>query len=341
MDEFLAQVTPAWLTRVLRAHGHLPRGRVARIEMVRTSETLPSRHDQLVATYSPGAPPTAPTHLFLKLAKPETSSAAARETLFYTAIAPRMPAIPLVPCYGAGITAAGTPYLLLADVSATHAPWDNGSPPRPHLEAIVSVLAQLHASWWERPDLGTTLGEHPEEALAAMFAQADERYAELADRLGDRLAAGHRRVLERYLAHAPALFRERLHSGRALTLCRPDNHHANFLFPRQPGGPVYIVDWHVYRCWWGPSDLAALVTRSLSPDQQHLGEALLRGYYARLVEHGVMGYPWEACRRDYRLGVIDTLRVVLSFRRHPARAMQTLTTIMQEFERQGCAELLG
>ena len=71
------------------------------------------------------------------------------------------------------------------------------------------------------------------------------------------------------------------------------------------------------------------------------GNALLRGYHARLLEHGVTGYPWEACWQDYRLGVIDTLRVVLSFRRHPTRAMQTLTAIMRVFERQGCAELLG
>jgi hypothetical protein len=261
--------------------------------------------------------------------------------LLYTTIAPRLPSLPLVPCYGAGTTAAGAPYLLLADVSATHSPWDNGSPPWSRLAAIVSVLAQLHASCWERPDLGAMLGEHPDEALTAMFAQADERYAELADRLGDQLAAGHRRILERYLAYAPTLFRERLHSGKALTLCHPDNHHANFLFPRQPGGPVYLIDWHVYRCWWGTSDLAALVTRALAPEQQHLGDALLRAYHARLLEHGVTGYPWEACRRDYRLGVIDTLRVVLSFRLHPTRAMQTLATIMREVERQGCAELLG
>jgi len=262
----------AWLTQVLGAHGHLPRGRVVHIEIVRTSETLPSRHARLVATYSPEAPSTASAHLFLKVAKPETLAAAARETLFYTTIAPRMPALPLVPCYGAGTTAAGAPYLLLADVSATHGPWDNGPPPWSHLEAIGSVLARLHAAWWARPSLGEMLGEGPDEALAAMFARADERYAALADRLGDRLAAGQRRLLGRYLAHAPALFRERLHGGKALTLCHPDNHHANYLFPRQRGGPVYIVDWHVYRCWWGPSDLAALVTRALAPEQPHLGE---------------------------------------------------------------------
>ena len=184
MDGLLAQLTPAWLTQVLRAHGHLARGRVVHIDNVYTSETLPSRHARFVVTYSAEAPPTAPARLFLKMPRPEALPAAERETLFYATIAPRMPALPLVPCYGAGATETGTPYLLLADVSATHHPWEDGPPPRTHLEAMAAVLARLHARWWGDPDLGETVGERPEETLEAMFARAGERYAELADRLG-------------------------------------------------------------------------------------------------------------------------------------------------------------
>ncbi len=252
-----------------------------------------------------------------------------------------MTAIPFVPWYGAGSTATDTPYLLLADVSATHRIWGDGQISKAHVETMVSLLARLHAWWWGRPGLGEILGQRPEAAVGDMFAQADARYTELAGRLGDQLTARHRQILERYLDRAPALFHERVRTGRALTLSHPDNHHANFLFPRQPGGPIYLIDWHVYRCWWGPGDIAALVTRSLPPAQQHLGENLLRGYHARLLEFGVTGYSWEACWRDYRLGVIDALRVILSLRRHPAWAMRNLAAILPEFQRLGCAELLG
>lgn len=327
MADFPAELTPAWLTGALREHGHLARGRARRIDILHMSETLPSWHARLAVAYSPEAPPAAPTRLFLKMPKPEALEAAERETMFYATIAPRMPTLPLVPWYGAG-TVAGIPYLLLADVLATHRPWDDGLPPWSHLERMAGVLAEVHAWWWERPDLGRRLGEPPDETVGTMFARAGERYAELADRLGDRLTADHRRILERYLA-------------RALTLCHPDNHHANFLFPRRPGGQAYLIDWQVYRRWWGPSDLAALVTRSVAPDQQRPGDALLRGYHRQLIEYGVTNYPWEACRRDYRLGVIDTLRVVLSMRRHPARALQNLVAIVPEFRRQECEELLG
>lgn len=298
-------------------------------------------HAQLVVTYSPEAPPSAPARLFVKRPKPQALAAAEDEARFYRTLAPRMPAIPLVPWYGVGPTAAGTPCLLLADVSATHRPQGDGPLPGPHLEAMVAVLARVHARWWEDAGLVETIAEDPQATVAAMFAGADARYAELVARLGDHLTADHRRILERYLARAPALFRERVRTGTALTLSHPDNHHANFLFPRRPEGPPYLIDWHVYRRWWGPGDLAALVSRSATPEQQRRGDALVRGYHARLIEHGVTGYPWAACWRDYRLGVIATLRVILSLRRHPTWAIRNLTAIMPEFERRGCAELLA
>jgi hypothetical protein len=336
----LAQLTPAWLTEALRAHGHLPCGQVTQITVRDTAETFPSKHARLVVTYSDDAPPAAPTSLFVKWPKPETVLAARREALFYAEIAPRTAAIPFIPCYSTGVETE-TPYLLLADVAGTHRAWSDGPPFRPHLEAMVALLARVHAWWWDHSDLGNLLGEDPAAALDDMFAPALARYAELIGRLGNQLAAADRRILERYLERAPALFRERVQSGKGLTLCHPDNHQANFLFPRQPGGSIYLIDWHVCNYWWGPSDIAALVTRSIPPNQQRISEDLVRGYHARLIEHGVTGYSWEDCWRDYRLGVIDTLRVILSFRRAPSRALQSLAIILPEFHRHGCAELLG
>ena len=189
MTGFLAQLTPAWLTEALREHGHLERGQVRQIDIVETSETLPSRHVRFVATYSPEAPRAAPTRLFLKLTKPEYLSAAEHEHHFYATIAPRMQASPLVPWYGAGV-ATGTAYLLLADVSATHRPWDNGPLPWAHLAAMASVLARVHARWWGHSALGELVGEQPEATVRDGFAQATARFEELANRLGDQLTAG-------------------------------------------------------------------------------------------------------------------------------------------------------
>jgi hypothetical protein len=37
--------------------------------------------------------------------------------------------------------------------------------------------------------------------------------------------------------------------------------------------------------------------------------SLLHHYHDRLVAHGVTGYGWDDCRRDYRLGAIRNLTV--------------------------------
>jgi Phosphotransferase enzyme family len=339
MDELGAQLTPAWLTEVLQAHGHLADGHVLQIHSVRRVDYLHSWHVYFSARYASAPVPTVPQHLFLKLAKPHALAAAQREAAFYARIAPHLAALPLVPCYGTGLTATGSPYVLLADLSPSHhTVADDLS--HAHFEAMVAVLAQLHAACWEQHDLLTLLDEQPDDTVAAMCPDPDEQYADLLAHLGDALSAEQWRVLQRYLTTAPALFRAHLRQGAAVTLCHPDNIATNFLFPRQAGAPVYLIDWHVYRAWWGPVDLAALLTRP-GPAEPQLRDTLLRSYHTHLLEYGVTNYAWEACQQDYRLGVIDTLRVVFNIRHHPRLALQNLAGILPEFQRQGCWELLG
>lgn len=119
------------------------------------------------------------------------------------------------------------------------------------------------------------------------------------------------------------------------------NHRGNFLIPHKHWGRVYIIDWHQYRCWWGPKDIVGLINRCLAPQQYHQAERLLRAYYEQLLEHGVTNYSWEECRQDYRLGVVDYLTVVLDFLYYPEWFFtRQFTATMHEFQAWGCAELL-
>jgi len=330
MDRLFELLKPAWLTEVLRAHGHLATGQVVAIDAQRHTEFLHSWHAFFGVAYSTDASPSAPAHLCLKLSKPHAVASAEREAVFYTQIAPHLAALPLIACYGTGRTPTGLRFLLLADLSASHQVADDLVSPA-QVEAMVALLAQLHASCWERQDLLALLAEQPEDTVAAMCPNPDARYADLVAQLGDYLTAEQRQIFERYVHAAPTLFRKHLHSGTPLTLCHPDNISSNFLFPRQPGAPLYLIDWHVYRWWWGPLDLAALLTRAAPPDST-LRDALLHSCHAHLRAHGVTTYPWDACLLDYRLGLIDTLRVVVGQRRHPRLAVLNLERIMPEFE---------
>ncbi len=345
IDAITDRLTPAWLTDVLGARGQLPRGRVERLVADRF-DTPPSVLARLAVAYSPDAPATAPARLLFKAPKAHKLARGGREAAFYATVAPLMPDVPLVPCYGAGdLAATGAPCLLLADVSATHAATPAPSPPQ--LAALIDALARLHAAWWAHPRLAEVAGDRPEDAFAADFAGNDRRYAELADLLGDRLTPEWRRIFERFLAAGPALLLDRATNGSPLTFCHPENHGGNFLLPHDPAGRVYIIDWHQYGAWWGPKDVAMLFIRAMAPEDRPLAERLLRHYHRRLLARGVADYPWDACVQDYRLAVIDTLTHLLQrplpppLRDDPAWVVPRLAASLREFQALGCADLLG
>jgi hypothetical protein len=108
-------------------------------------------------SYSADAPPSAPTHLFLKLGRRRI------QVEFYTHIALAMGDAPLPRCYAAAFAAElGRSHLLFEDLSTTHAVAEEAIPPSlVDTERMVDALAQVHAHWWQHPRLGDirALGE--------------------------------------------------------------------------------------------------------------------------------------------------------------------------------------
>jgi|GEM_PF-3172496 len=342
MEQLRQYLTASRLTEILQFHGHLPSGRITTLAITKMEETPPSLLAHLTVTYTADAPVGLPSTFIFKQPKPHKLARGARETRFYAQVAPTMPSVPLVPCYGTGVVASTEiPYLLLADVSSTHETIDRAQLGEQHVQAMVDALARLHASCWDRPDLLDIADEQPHERLAADLAGNNERYVELLAYAGDQLTSAHRQAFERYLGSAPALLLDRVTHQRHLTLCRPDNHPENFLFPRTGISHVYIIDWHGYQCGWGASDIAVLSTRWYVYTGQQNSEQLLRTYYKHLCEYGVGGYSWEACWNDYALGVIDYLGMALRVRQYPAWLARHLPSLMRDFETFGCVKLLA
>lgn len=340
LDDLKQRITPTWLTQALRINGHLPYGAVTQLEITRVSETPPAVQMFMRAAYSADAPADGPTQLFFKAPKPHKLLRGQQESYFYATLAPQMPDVPLVPCYSTGLLdETEVYYVLLADVSATHAT-PSRFPASAQLEQMVDALARVHATWWERSDLVAQVGESPAEGFTLDFAGSEQQYSLLVDQLGDLLTPEYRRIFERFLAYGPALLLKRAESGQALTLCHPENHHENVLLPRLPEGPVYLIDWHQYRCWWGVKDVVSVVTRCVPPEAGQVSADLLRSYYGRLRYYGVADYTWDACWDDYRLAVIDNLSLLLKLRKDPAWIIPQLNARLQEFQAIGCLEML-
>jgi len=304
------QVTPEWLTGVLRRNGFLERGAVTSVEM-KTHQTNTAAVANLRLSLTGDAKGGVPRALFLKL------SDFRREVDFYQTVVPAMQATPLIlDCYDADYDeAAGAAHLLLEDVTATHLTSAMTLPPStPRYELLTDALAQFHAAWWDHPriygDIGALAGDVHHETIT----RARDGFAAFVDFMGDRMSDERRAVFERVLTRwPPRPFRERMAGAdphhKGLTVIHGDAHAWNFLYPRDPEAHrVRILDWALWQVGPATNDLAYMIAMHDFPDYRaRMERPLVRHYYDRLVSLGVEGYTWDDCWLDYRLSAIHNL----------------------------------
>ena len=313
----LEQVTPDWLTEVLKQQDYLKQGKVIRLQEV-------NRYDMyglsisLMVTYLNTVSKTLPSHFFLKMTKPETAPLNNREVIFYTQIAPLMPQSPAVDCYHAAYDPEnGVYHLLLEDVSETHYTIPLALPPtRIQAEMMVDTLAKYHAFWWDHQALGKEIGSmSTEKSLRQWIQKAEKKFGWFVEFMGDRLSQARRRMYECAFESHLDLLLSRLQMGRNLTLVPGDVHVANFLFPHQTQtNRAYLIDWHTFdfepQCWLGAADVAYMICHYWFAERRQVFEKeILKRYHQHLQENGVTDYTWDEFWYDYRLSAIISLYV--------------------------------
>ena len=344
----LTEVTPQWLTGVLRRSGALRDGSVVGIE-ADVGSTSFCTTARLRVTYAPEA--AGPERLFLKFSLPEhpvSTAESGAEVLFYHHVAPRAPG-PLVRCFDTVFAAErGRLHVLLEDLSDTHfvEPASQLPPTSDHCFGIVDAVARVHAAWWERPPwavLGLPPPDRP--AIEARIADVRGRVERFEAFLGDRLSPERRATYRAVLEGLPRLY-ERLLEGRAYTVVHDDLHAGNVLYPRNPDvETVRLIDWQTWHIDLGPKDLAQMMAVFWFPERRRRLELpLLRRYHERLGASGVQGYSWDECWADYRLCVLRKLF-------HPAWQWDTghhpniwwnhLERAWSAFDDLQCGDLLG
>ena len=251
-------------------------------------------------------------------------------------------------CYFAAVDDTEEAALLLEDLSPTHTQRPLPIPPSNRLcEMVVESLAQLHAQWWNHPDLGTGIGTAlTEEQARQSRARLEGTFPQFVDYLGDALLPAQRGILERTLASSYLTgLAERLCALRQVTLIHGDAHIGNLMLPRDPlTQRVVLVDWHLWDIHLATFDLAFLIALHWSPARRAALEIpLLRHYHHHLTDFGVENYPWTDFWNDYRRGVIlMTLIPIGQFRRgSPAGLIWFgLQDSLAAFSDLDCAELL-
>ena len=339
--------TPLELSSVLSAAGTLREGSVVKVDITEKFQTPISHLWFLEVEYAEGSSPKLSNQLVLKWAR-EQSPAPDRgepEIVFYRELARELPSPPMVQCLATAPATSKAQWLLLEDLRPTHTnpPW----PHRPNNEEVyraVSVLAQLHAHWWEAPTLGSTVGTlHTEEKLRTMVHGFRDQVPAFFDYLGEDLSLADRLSIETVFNSSlkPWL---RLLNPRALTVIHGDAHTWNFLFPRSGQGGPYLFDWQLWHLDVGARDLAFMI--GLHWDRavrQELERQLLHFYHEELNRKGVSNYSLEDLLLDYRRCLVRNLTFpIICWSRGDAREYWRgrLDYALAAFHDLNCAELL-
>lgn len=340
------QVTPRWLTSVLRENGFLKHGKVINVQN-KLTKTLPlSVVSRLAVTYSLDV--TAPSQLFLKISRNDLPQANSKEVEFYHTIAREMNTSHLIRCYDAAFsTESGRSHLLLDDLSETHFQPKSPSPPQPfYCELAVESIAGLHAFWWEHPQLGKKIGTlFNEKQLSVFLSEVERNILSFIDFLGDKLSVKQREIYDRLLASKGKIW-GRLTDAFGLTVTHGDAHWWNLLYPYDAGKHhVCLFDWQLWHVDLGARDLAFMIALGgYSERMVALEQKLVRRYYGSLIAHGVRNYTWDDCWNDYRLSALRNLNVpVIQWLQGRSTELwrSNLERAMLAYEHLRCFELLG
>lgn len=307
------------LEAALREAGVLPRGTIAEIA-VRRNPTFSSAIYHLALRYRHDAPVEAPRALLLKR---NHDHAGAREVALYRlAQGEEGSPLPLLPCYEASYDPdTGASRLLLADLSASHAPAATTAqlmagevlPQRHTLRRLLRALARFHAHWWNDPRLGSDDAPfelHPWFGTAAQFDATVLRWRrewrQFRRSAGAGLPADWIARYEKALDRLPQLWERalarRVEERRCLTLAHGSAYFSRFLIPRAGRGRTYLVDLEGVRANFAAFDLATLLPTFWTPAQQQLTTAYaLHHYHRALLAHGVRDYTFQQLQDDYRL----------------------------------------
>lgn len=303
------QVTPQWLTSVLRRSGAMTRGDVAGFD-AGDGQGNWSTSASLTLRYSPDAQGELPERLFLKMVNTDLEDEffGDSEVTYYNRDYVDVANAPLLRCYdGAYSETLKRYHLLLDDVSPTHLVACEKAPTLEYGLALVEGLAVLHARWWGAERLAQAGAPvHSASHIQRFVDIAQPGVAHILSRFSGELKPHWPDLMHELYERHPAALIRRGGDLNGFTLIHGDAGCYNILVPRDGDRPIYLIDrqpfdWSL-TTWLGAYDLAYALVLDCEPETRRQYEIpVLRHYHRHLSELGVVDYPWERLWDDYRL----------------------------------------
>ena len=177
----------------------------------------------------------------------------------------------------------------------------------------VEELARFHAAWWQSPRLKTMdwmlVVDDP------VHQSAQQSYADAWQPFVDNFAGGLSKemlgIAERIGGKVIDL--QHRFADEPWTIMHGDYRLDNMFFAPPGAAPsLSVVDWQITSRGRGTFDLAYFICGALAPAARRAHEMeLVRTYHDILLSHGVQGYSWEQCLREYRTGALYLLVYVV------------------------------
>ncbi len=282
-------VTPEWMTEVMRGAGHDVRITDLVRESVGTGQM--AHNERFHFSFAAGDPGTSPATVVVKFPSPSEESRAAgaqggyrSEVRFYTDLAEGL-SISTAGCIHGAVSDDSTVFTLVLEDLAPARPGDqlHGATDEQVLLAATD-LAGLHAPRWNDPTLFDL------DWLDASGANAID-FIELVtpifiDRYRHRLTDQTRSVFEAFGANVAEWIGS---ESDSFTLVHGDFRLDNLMFSSAEGGaPVTTVDWQTLGIGAGGRDLAYLLGNSSeSADRRQHETAAIDGYVSAMGAHGI------------------------------------------------------
>lgn len=308
------EVSPEWLTRVLRQSGKLKSSVIGvRHETVGAGVGLMAELARLDIDYA--EPEALPATMIAKCAARNENRGVAqlldfynRETNFYNRLAATCPFRVPDSYYGA-VDQESYDFVLLMEDLGDVSPNDQivGSTEAEAFDKIEKI-AKLHARYWDKvkaPEYEWMYDVmSPEEATKlrnlVYVPSLEPAIQNFAAHFSDESRRVCREVGERYVELLSQV-------SPAYTFIHGDYRQDNFIY-QGGGGDAVIMDWQISGTGFGVFDVTYFICQSLQVDlRREIEMPLLELYVARLKEYGVPDYEFTNAWRDYRLLILFCL----------------------------------
>ncbi len=214
----------------------------------------------------------------------------------------------------------------------------------PFNEKAVSLLARIHASWWQADAFAESpfqpMSKTKAEGLVVTVMNAAVNH--FFDTLGDALSPDRIRVIEQFRDQISDLLGSHAASFPQ-TLVHGDPHLWNFFFPAENDSPARLIDWQSWDVDFPARDLSYMMALQWFPERRARFEApLLAQYRSALAEWGV-NISADMLDQDYRVQTLRNLSIpiVMCFSSFPADIWWPhLERIFAAIDDLDCRELL-